>query len=168
MRPSISGPNSTPLPSSCGRSDASPLAPPTARWARRECGAVSPAGRFTRHPCPVFLLPSRRTSAARKRAARIPPEPARRRPAPPHPPPPRTAPVAQTSKSAVSRVSKPAGRPHPQRLALPHASETALPLPIWKSAIQQVGKPALRTAARGCAPCAHGRILVSCNDAARF
>src|ERR1051325_1423471 len=40
--------------------------------------------------------------------------------------------VAQTSKSAVSRVSKPAGRTK---------SSTS---PIWKSAIQQVWKPALR------------------------
>ncbi len=40
--------------------------------------------------------------------------------------------VAQTSKSAVSRVSKPAGR------------ATLNDLPIWKSAIQQVWKPALR------------------------
>ena len=43
-----------------------------------------------------------------------------------------TATVAQTSKSAVSRVSKPAGRA---------VSST---LPTWKSAIQQVWKPALR------------------------
>ena len=32
---------------------------------------------------------------------------------------------------------------HPQRLGLPHAPETPWPLPIWKSATQQVGKPAL-------------------------
>ena len=32
---------------------------------------------------------------------------------------------------------------HPQRLAKPHAPRTYRPLPIWKSAIQQVGKPAL-------------------------
>src|SRR5258708_537467 len=38
--------------------------------------------------------------------------------------------VAQTSKSAVSRVSKPAG--------------VSLHLPTWKSAIQQVWKPALQ------------------------
>jgi len=47
-------------------------------------------------------------------------------------------PVAQTSKSAVSRVTKPACRPPIQR---------AQPLdakPIWKSAKQQVWKPALR------------------------
>ncbi len=44
--------------------------------------------------------------------------------------------VAQTAKSAVSRVSKPAGRP-------------AAP-PTWKSAIQQVWKPALRSGG-GCA-----------------
>jgi len=43
-----------------------------------------------------------------------------------------TATVAQTSKSAVSRVSKPAGRAF---------SST---LPTWESAIQQVWKPALR------------------------
>ena len=42
--------------------------------------------------------------------------------------------VAQTSKSAVSQASKP-------------ATATALyNLPIWKSAIQQVWKPALRKA----------------------
>jgi len=41
-------------------------------------------------------------------------------------------PVAQTSKSAVSRVSKPA------------AGTTADVLPTWKSAIQQVWKPALQ------------------------
>jgi prepilin-type N-terminal cleavage/methylation domain-containing protein len=44
------------------------------------------------------------------------------------------APVAQTSKPAVSRVSQPATCPN---LAA---------LPIWKSAIQQVWKPALRKA----------------------
>ena len=44
----------------------------------------------------------------------------------------RPGPVAQTSKSAVSRASQPAGR-------------TANPvLPIWKSATQQVWKPALQ------------------------
>jgi len=43
-------------------------------------------------------------------------------------------PVAQTSKSAVSRVSKPADRP------------TSHAPPIWKSATQQVWKPALRAA----------------------
>jgi hypothetical protein len=43
--------------------------------------------------------------------------------------------VAQTSKSAVSQVAKPA------------AWATTCDLPIWKSAIQQVGKPALRIAA---------------------
>ncbi|MBI4662886.1 MAG: CRTAC1 family protein [Verrucomicrobia bacterium] len=46
-----------------------------------------------------------------------------------------TTTVAQTSESAVSRVSKPA--PRTQRQALP----------TWKSAIRQVGKPAL--------PCVH-------------
>src|SRR2546425_478228 len=40
--------------------------------------------------------------------------------------------VAQTSKSAVSRISQSAG--HPNSLALP----------TWKSATQQVWKPALR------------------------
>ena len=40
--------------------------------------------------------------------------------------------VAQTSESAVSPVSKPARR------------TTSDALPIWKSAIQQVWKPALR------------------------
>ena len=44
--------------------------------------------------------------------------------------------VAQTSKSAVSRVSKPASR------------TTSYTLPIWKSAMQQVWKPALRASAR--------------------
>jgi hypothetical protein len=39
--------------------------------------------------------------------------------------------VAQTSESAVSQVSKPARR------------TTTNALPIWKSAIQQVWKPAL-------------------------
>jgi len=39
--------------------------------------------------------------------------------------------VAQTAKSAVSRVSKPAGQPAAQ--------------PTWKSAVQQVWKPALQT-----------------------
>jgi len=44
----------------------------------------------------------------------------------------RSGPVAQTSKSAVSPASQPAGR-------------TANPVaPIWKSATQQVWKPALR------------------------
>jgi len=44
----------------------------------------------------------------------------------------RSGPVAQTSQSAVSRASQPAGR-------------TASPvLPIWKSATQQVWKPALQ------------------------
>ena len=33
---------------------------------------------------------------------------------------------------------------HPQRLGWSHAPEISLPLPIWKSAIQQVWKPALR------------------------
>ena len=43
-----------------------------------------------------------------------------------------SGPVAQTSQSAVSRASQPAGC-------------TAIPLvPIWKSATQQVWKPALR------------------------
>src|SRR5439155_7540158 len=42
--------------------------------------------------------------------------------------------VAQTSQSAVSRGSKPANR------------TTSPAPPIWKSAIQQVGKPALRNA----------------------
>jgi serine protease Do len=42
--------------------------------------------------------------------------------------------VAQTSKSAVSRVSKPAGHTKVE--------------PIWKSAIQQVWKPALRNIGR--------------------
>jgi hypothetical protein len=42
--------------------------------------------------------------------------------------------VAQTSKSAVSRVSKPAGR--------------NTTVPTWKSAAQQVWKPALRLKAR--------------------
>ena len=32
---------------------------------------------------------------------------------------------------------------HPQPLGSPHAPETPWPLPIWKSATQQVGKPAL-------------------------
>ena len=45
---------------------------------------------------------------------------------------PAVGPVAQTSQSAGSRASKPAGRP-----------AKAAP-PIWKSATQQVGKPALR------------------------
>jgi hypothetical protein len=40
--------------------------------------------------------------------------------------------VAQTSKSAVSRVSEPAGR------------QSSSALPTWKPAIQQVGKPALQ------------------------
>jgi hypothetical protein len=40
--------------------------------------------------------------------------------------------VAQTSKSAVSRVSQPA------------SPTTAEALPIWKSATQQVWKPALQ------------------------
>jgi len=40
--------------------------------------------------------------------------------------------VAQTSKSAVSRISKSAGRPR------------FIALPTWKSATQQVWKPALR------------------------
>ena len=33
---------------------------------------------------------------------------------------------------------------HPQRCGLSHAPETSRPLPIWKSATQQVWKPALR------------------------
>jgi hypothetical protein len=45
-------------------------------------------------------------------------------------------PVAQTSKSAVSQVSKPANAPHFDAL------------PIWKSAIRQVWKPALRRFSR--------------------
>jgi riboflavin-specific deaminase-like protein len=48
-----------------------------------------------------------------------------------------TATVAQTSKSAVSRVSKPAKR------VISNA------MPTWKSATQQVWKPALRTGAAG-------------------
>jgi hypothetical protein len=48
-----------------------------------------------------------------------------------------TAPVAQTSKSAVSRVSKPANG------VIPNA------MPTWKSAIRQVWKPALRAGASG-------------------
>jgi len=47
--------------------------------------------------------------------------------------------VAQTSKSAVSQVSKPAMFRTIERLLTSHA------LPIWKSAIQQVRKPALRS-----------------------
>ena len=47
--------------------------------------------------------------------------------------------VAQTSKSAVSRISKSAS--HPNGAALP----------TWKSAIQQVWKPALRPRKRLCA-----------------
>ena len=46
--------------------------------------------------------------------------------------------VAQTSKSAVSRVSKPADRPPMQRARFHSAP------PIGKSATQQVWKPALR------------------------
>jgi hypothetical protein len=46
--------------------------------------------------------------------------------------------VAQTSKSAVSRVSKPAGG---EMFCVPAVSHDQ---PTWKSAIQQVGKPALR------------------------
>jgi hypothetical protein len=46
--------------------------------------------------------------------------------------------VAQTSKSAVSQVSKPARRANVQD------AWNYLTLPIWKSAIQQVWKPALR------------------------
>jgi hypothetical protein len=46
--------------------------------------------------------------------------------------------VPQTSKSAVSQVSKPADRPAFGRATHCHA------LPIWKSAIQQVWKPAVR------------------------
>ena len=45
--------------------------------------------------------------------------------------------VAQTSKSAVSRVSKPA-----ILAQCGHATHFRTP-PIWKSAIQQVWKPAL-------------------------
>src|SRR6185436_5657360 len=51
--------------------------------------------------------------------------------------------VAQTSKSAVSQVSKPAELTHTRHAANFHA------LPTWKSAIQQVWKPALR---RGATP----------------
>jgi len=46
--------------------------------------------------------------------------------------------VPQTSKSAVSQVSKPASRAIFGRATQFHA------LPIWKSAIRQVWKPALR------------------------
>jgi len=48
--------------------------------------------------------------------------------------------VAQTSKSAVSRVSKPANR------VISNA------LPTWKSAIQQVLKPAPQAGATGARP----------------
>ena len=59
----------------------------------------------------------------------------------------RVLPVAQTSKSAVSRVSKPAGRPTTGDAPAGRTRrETPRPLPIWKSAIQQVWKPALRVA----------------------
>jgi hypothetical protein len=50
-----------------------------------------------------------------------------------------TAGVPQTSQSAVSRVSQPADRPLPGRARLLNG------LPIRKSAIRQVGKPAVRT-----------------------
>jgi hypothetical protein len=50
-------------------------------------------------------------------------------------------PVPQTSKSAVSRVSKPAGRSPFQCARHFHAQ------PIWKSAIQQTWKSAVRAAA---------------------
>jgi cytochrome c oxidase assembly protein subunit 15 len=50
-----------------------------------------------------------------------------------------TAGVPQTSQSAVSRVSQPADRPLNGRTRLLSS------LPIGKSAIQQVGKPAVRT-----------------------
>jgi hypothetical protein len=46
--------------------------------------------------------------------------------------------VAQISKSAVSQVSKPA------RLENFNALQTFHAQPIWKSAIRQVWKPALR------------------------
>jgi hypothetical protein len=49
--------------------------------------------------------------------------------------------VAQTFKSAVSQVSKPARRVSPGRVIRSDA------LPIWKSAIRQVWKPALRARA---------------------
>jgi hypothetical protein len=52
-----------------------------------------------------------------------------------------TKPVPQTSKSAVSRVAKPAERPSIQCARHFHAQ------PIWKSAIQQVWKPAVRRSA---------------------
>jgi hypothetical protein len=47
--------------------------------------------------------------------------------------------VAQVFLPAVSQVFKPAGRPSTQRARHFHA------LPIWKSAIQQVWKPALQS-----------------------
>ena len=50
-----------------------------------------------------------------------------------------TAGVPQTSQSAVSRVSQPADRPLTGRARLLNG------LPIGKSAIPQVGKPAVRT-----------------------
>src|SRR5207302_5316171 len=61
--------------------------------------------------------------------------------------------VAQTSQSAVSRVSKPANR------------VTSLAPPIWKSAIQQVWKPALRNAT--CARFRKADRLVSADAASK-
>ena len=62
--------------------------------------------------------------------------------------------VAQTSKSAVSRVSKPAGR-----LRVP-ASLLSGAQPTWKSALQQVWKPALQQCGSWRAgTCSQGQIL---------
>jgi ssRNA-specific RNase YbeY (16S rRNA maturation enzyme) len=69
----------------------------------------------------------------------------------------RRAPVAPTSKSAVSRVSQPAGR------------ASADTLPIWKSAIQQVWKPALRAGSSvggpSRPPVPHGELFICLDDA---
>jgi hypothetical protein len=62
-----------------------------------------------------------------------------------------TAGVPQTSQSAVSRVSQPADRPITGRVRLLNA------LPVRKSAIQRVGKPAVRT----------GKTPVRCREAWR-
>ena len=51
---------------------------------------------------------------------------------------------------------------HPQRLEMPYAPRPQRPLPIWKSAIQQVGKPALRGSAPGHGPRRSADFQVCC------
>ena len=60
--------------------------------------------------------------------------------------------VAQTSKSAVSRVSKPAASQHDER------ARTSDRTPVWNPAIQQVWKPALQDVLPSCGTEVHSAL----------